>query len=1624
MENLPITFNQQDIPDDTQIPASEKEAASFGLSMSATAYSALAEGSTGTILAQANAEGAQPSRHYGSATAARLATVGYQEPTAAKLTQPEVDAKIKENGLKIKLNANQYTAEGIDSLITRAKKHEQMQRIDEATPMSYTGTPLRGAAMLGLSMLDPVNLVTGIFPAATAFRAVGLAKAAATTEAFALAGKTGATIGQRVAARAITGAIEGAVGNVPLELVTAPMRQDMGEDYTAMQSVANIAMGSVIGGGLHVVGGALGKVTKAIDSHIEAQPPEVKATLKTADNIPTPEAVKSFQDTQLKTILGDVNVDNIDVPLRNKLTEASLDVIPTAEDVSVHSPMEELRQAAEYQPDNFIANNLDDIPRPEIAALSDWVKSPLTSPRMVSQVMNEYNTRVAAMPVEERTGIQKANLLNEITAQVQPNAAELAVAVTPPTREAALNVATMQLEDDISPTVDSIIRSDQNIGTATPDNIKSELKSMTNPENSYVTRSIPEVEPIKEPLKFDDEIDYATDKLNLKAKAEEIERLSEMGLYSQKSKDTIKSEEPIVKNYDGKVSQLTDEMRKAFGKDADRLLESSRVKIVERVGDLGGSHPEGVQGMYRDGKVYLVAENLRPEAIKGVLLHEVGAHANMEKMLGAKGFNNLIKNVDRLMSENEQLGDLINAAIPADTPLQYRNEEKLAYMLEHMREFGFVKELIAKIRAWVYREFPSLQNSMKLTDADIAAMGVASLRNYARSAEVKKGMTPMYSQVQDIADTVQSELEEVNKVLSRMDEFKFTLTQVPELFDVGTKAEFIEMAKANSIPSAIADSLYYDAQTAYARGLEMSVSDPLQYASDFAVDKLEHGLYANKIALLHDKAQKKKITAYLQTEFAADPKAGIRSLLIGTMSQKKGARAFTTGDAINRNELLYSGQLDAGLRKLGIEDMVRKGELNDDMQKAMWAIDDGADLSQFSPEAIEASKLVMSIYDSINAKMGENGVVVNKLKHYLSNQQTLHNQTLILAAGKEKWKQSILQKLDIAKTAEAMNTTMDQVDSLLDGVYQGLSTGEHIGSQGSVSDFGNVMSKVTQKNRKLIFKDADSVIEYRKEFGDSDFASSIIGTIKGQARKLAFAQTLGVNYERNLKEIAKELENSIATPKLKEDFQGFQKDNGAMISMLESVDGRRDVPFSKAAARITSNITAIQSMAMLGSASVSSITDIANAASYLNRRGMGGATYNLVNQTIKQFTKFSPEKKQVLGSLGIFNSSYMQDVYRDGVIDNLDDKFSQFLSKKSRQFFKWSGLDLMTSSARLSSADSLMNYMSGFTGKEFDQLPKSLQRSLQLYNIDNEAWSVLNKTKQLQLDGTNYLMPQEIKNVRNLVVDKFTNEGLTGDVLEKATDRYVSRLEDNLIGFYHNGLSHMVIEPDAATKYYSTWQGSRPGSISGVLSRFMMQFKSYSIGYMRKVLGDVAYEEGATAGQKTWNLAKHVAASAVLGYIAMSLKDITKGKQPRSFFDEDGNVSGRTITAALLQGGGLGIAGDFLFGEANRFGGGALSTVAGPFIGNAASALDLTGTMKQGLFTGKVPDVKARMFNGVINNTPFVNMFYSRTALNYLFIYGLQEQLNPGYLNRMERRMQKENNQQFILPPSDYATQF
>jgi len=292
---------------------------------------------------------------------------------------------------------------------------------------------------------------------------------------------------------------------------------------------------------------------------------------------------------------------------------------------------------------------------------------------------------------------------------------------------------------------------------------------------------------------------------------------------------------------------------------------------------------------------------------------------------------------------------------------------------------------------------------------------------------------------------------------------------------------------------------------------------------------------------------------------------------------------------------------------------------------------------------------------------------------------------------------------------------------------------------------------------------------------------------------------------------------------------------------------------------------------------------------------------------------------------------------------------------------------------------------------------------------------VLRIASMHEADGRSYMTPEALATVPAAAFENYiVSVGRT------PSDAAISNLRDDLAGALRamtiDRMHHAVIEPGARTRAFMH-RGSQPGTVSGELLRFVTQFKSFPVALIQMTLGREVYGRGYdTIGDyikrgkgDMLGLATFMAVSTVMGYAAMSIKDLLRGKNPRPVDDP------ATWAAAFVQGGGLGIYGDFLFGKFNRMGGSLTGSMVGP-VGNAADTIaDLWTRIRSG------DDFAATAFNAALANTPFMNLFYTRTAFNYLVLYQIQEAMNPGFLRRMEKRVQRENDQTFFLPPSQVA---
>lgn len=286
----------------------------------------------------------------------------------------------------------------------------------------------------------------------------------------------------------------------------------------------------------------------------------------------------------------------------------------------------------------------------------------------------------------------------------------------------------------------------------------------------------------------------------------------------------------------------------------------------------------------------------------------------------------------------------------------------------------------------------------------------------------------------------------------------------------------------------------------------------------------------------------------------------------------------------------------------------------------------------------------------------------------------------------------------------------------------------------------------------------------------------------------------------------------------------------------------------------------------------------------------------------------------------------------------------------------------------------------------FNSLESSFKQMLQRHGIDQGEWDHIRSTEPAELSGRQLIAPSQIKDQATAV---------------------------KLFGMFSDEGDIAVLSPDFKERAIAKG-ATAPGSVWGEIRRDMLLFRMFSVGMVSKVLPRVvaSMPEGSHYS-KASVATSFVIGSLLAGGMSYQMKEIAKARNPRDITDSE------FWLAAAAQSGGLGIFGDFMFSDVNRFGGGIPETIMGPFWGGTANdfAKLTAGNIRQAA-EGKDPHIWAESLKFAKDNL-VPNLWYTKAALDHLLFYQLQEMANPGYLERMKGRVEKDNKQGFWWDPQD-----
>lgn len=751
------------------------------------------------------------------------------------------------------------------------------------------------------------------------------------------------------------------------------------------------------------------------------------------------------------------------------------------------------------------------------------------------------------------------------------------------------------------------------------------------------------------------------------------------------------------------------------------------------------------------------------------------------------------------------------------------------------------------------------------------------------------------------------------------------------------------------------------------------------------------------------------------------PQKALLTILEGSAKGTQNARVSIAATNL-AYEARFAGGFMSDLKKRlpHIEQMLGDRQFDSDLMREMAEQREGGNPGLTgNADAKAAAEIAANYAEMARTDLNGLGADIKKLNGWAGVQA--HDDVKMLRAGDQAWIDFVLPRIDIERTFPE-GLTPGEVMGALRGVYETLVTG--FDPKVQETDLTRPASpanlaKTLGNQRVLHFVNADAALEYRDTYGPGNTLSGLFSYFRRSARIAANMEVLGPNPENMFAQVTADTLRKVNArtdidAKTKTKWgNALKADARTLRHALDIATGVASRPDNTKAATIGADIRALQSMSKLGGAVISAFGDvpITGAASMFR----GGGFWHGVNQQLAGLMQGRPRGEAA-------ELSYLLGEGFDGIVGRIGHPYAAedaplgVLSGWLEKYFRLNGLTWWTDTMRGTAVRVIASEMGMRSKTAYDDLPANYRHVLDLHGINAAKWKLIQKSGRKEVNGRDYITPDQLRllpdgDIASLAGTRY-RKARTDEARQQVLTDTRRDLELSVLRFFADETNYGVIESDPRSRRTTTL-GTRPGTLTGEAMRYIMQFKGFPISFSQRVLGRAVYghRADATMLERGAHIGAIIAGMTVAGYMSMTVKDMLKGYWPPrdpAKFD--------TWMAAATQGGGFGIYGDFLFSTSNRYNGSLADTLAGPAAGTVTQLYSLYADSRDATVGEKADFPKARALNLLINSVPGANLFYTKPALDYLFLNALREASNPGYLRRQERNRRRDYGQESFVP--------
>jgi len=613
-----------------------------------------------------------------------------------------------------------------------------------------------------------------------------------------------------------------------------------------------------------------------------------------------------------------------------------------------------------------------------------------------------------------------------------------------------------------------------------------------------------------------------------------------------------------------------------------------------------------------------------------------------------------------------------------------------------------------------------------------------------------------------------------------------------------------------------------------------------------------------------------------------------------------------------------------------------------------------------------------------------------------------HDSQAVRAVGLNDWLDYVRPRLDRARMVDELTgrpITDAALHKRLVEAYHAITT-EGWSRRDASSVRGNGrLANTRADHRFMVFRDPDAWMEYQERFGHADPFAAMMEHIDSLSRDIASMEILGPNPNATVRYLESLVERAAVLDDAQTGGRSIDRARGrikVMRDMWAMHSGSANAPVDGRLARWVGTAASLKVAAQLGSAMISAISD--TGFTRIARRMVGMNSAVPLQRVLKLMMPGEGVDKLAAVRLGLIadgaaNLGLAQARYAGEFVGH------EWARQLADLTLRWSLLSPWTQAGRWSFGMEFMGFMADNAGRTFKDLPDELQQTLGRYGIDAGQWEAIRSTPMYEpKPGATFLRPDDIADRTDLDPDA------ANSLADRVLEMVMTETEYAVPTASLRGRSFLVSQ-------------NQPGTFVGTLLRSFSMYKSFPSTVMILFTGRgaaVAAQAGSVAAGRY--AAKVLITTTVLGALALQLKEISKGRDPRPM------TSPEFWGAAMLQGGGLGIFGDFLGQDVNRFGGGLATTVGGPLTQLADDVRRLTvGNLME---IGQQEDTNAagEALRFIKGNTPGGSIWYLRLAYERLILDEVEEFIDPdarGRQRRLERRYDRDYGQGYWWAPGD-----